>query len=88
MDGKHHVCNMKLLYENAICFYLLFSDEIVSQILDELGIQLTQQLPEAPLDSKTGKGKLKQAAEVIPGQDQSNSIDDELLARLENLRRK
>lgn len=65
---------------------MLFSDEIVSQILDELGIQITQQLPEAPLDSKTGKSKYKQAAEVTP--DQSNSIDDELLARLENLRRK
>lgn len=66
------------------------SDEIVSQVLDELGIQLTQQLPEAPLDSKTDKGRLKVAA-AVEGADQasaSNTVDDELMARLENLRKK
>lgn len=61
------------------------SDAIVSQVLDELGLQLTDQLSDIPnagtsLGAKTAEKQQPQAAGV-------SDADADLEARLENLRR-
>lgn len=66
-----------------------FSDEIVAQILDELGLQLRDQLSELP----EAKGNIKNSNTKVPvssksANDRSSSIDADLQARLDNLRRK
>jgi charged multivesicular body protein 2A len=67
---------------NAICF----SDAVVSQVLDELGLQLTDQLsglPEASGSLVAPKGKTAVPAAAGPVSD----ADADLQARLDNLRR-
>jgi len=56
------------------------SDELVTQVLDELGLQLQHQLPELP-GSQHGHKK------EVPADVPENGFDDELQARLNNLRR-
>lgn len=72
---------------------IYFRDQIVSQVLDELGLQLTDQLSGLP----TASGSISIAATgkvPIVAQDggaaaaQPNDADADLQARLDNLRRK
>lgn len=60
-----------------------FSEDLVGQVLDELGLQLQQQLPELPGPSQTkGHGGQKVSGFVV-----ENDFDDDLQTRLDNLRR-
>ena len=66
---------------------LLCSDQIVSQVLDELGLQMADQLTDLPAAGKTvaqpAAGQAKQAVAAGPVSD----ADADLEARLENLKR-
>lgn len=67
-------------------FYLIYSDAIVGQVLDELGLQLTDKLsglPEASGSLVAAKGKTAVPAVAAGGED----ADADLQARLDNLRR-
>jgi charged multivesicular body protein 2A len=61
------------------------SDTIVTQILDELGLQLKDQLSELP----EAKGHIRSTAKIpVPSKNTNDhSIDADLQARLDNLRR-
>lgn len=66
--------------------YVLFSDQIVSQVLDELGLQMADQLSDLPAAGKTvaqNAGPAKQPVAAGPVSD----ADADLEARLENLKR-
>lgn len=71
----------------------ILSDDIVAQVLDELGLQIKEQLPEAPRDSKAAVKKrvAENVNENGPGGSSisgaSSTLDDELLERLERLRK-
>lgn len=82
----------QFISNNKICCY--FSDAVVSQVLDELGLQLTDQLSGLPQAS----GSLSVAGSKQPvataagggGTDDGSNLTDadaDLQARLENLRR-
>lgn len=62
-------------------FFFSFSDAIVSQVLDELGLDLTDKLKELP--STGGTLSAGQSTDKQPLAD----VDADLQARLENLRR-
>lgn len=63
------------------------SDEILNQVLDEIGVDLNQQLGEAPSGFATPQteGKVAQA-QAMGGGGGGASGDDDLMARLNNLR--
>jgi len=56
------------------------TDEIVNQVLDEIGINLTAELVDAPTSGAT---KAKVAATTVP----ADGVDSDLQARLDNLRK-
>lgn len=67
------------------------SDVVVTQILDELGVQLNQKLGDLPMANSTIATKDK-AGNKVPvvaggGGADANDADADLMARLENLRR-
>ncbi|TMW59967.1 hypothetical protein Poli38472_000009 [Pythium oligandrum] len=70
-------------------------DKIVGQVLDEIGIDLTGAVPEAPLGRAAVAAEAAPAPMVVPpaapvaagGMDSSDSAMSELEARLNNLRR-
>lgn len=79
---------MKNLSKLCICF----SDAIVSQVLDELGLQLNDQLsglPQASGSLSIAGSKQPVAAAAGANEDTGNlaDADADLQARLENLRR-
>jgi len=64
------------------------TDEIVNQVLDEIGVDLNMQLGETPSGIQTGRaaeGKVPQA--VGAAGDGGGAEDDDLQARLDSLRR-
>ena len=64
------------------------SDAIVTQVLDELGLQLTDQMtavPAAPDNSISVAGAGKNKAGPVAAE--GGGADDDLQARLENLRK-
>lgn len=69
------------------------SDAIVSQVLDELGLQMADQLSDLPAASKAAaagaaaKGQPQAAAAAAAGGGGMSDADADLEARLENLRR-
>lgn len=69
----------------------MFSDAIVSQVLDELGLQLTDQLSGLPQASGSlSVAGSKQPVATAAGNDDGGNLADadaDLQARLENLRR-
>lgn len=70
----------------------IHSDQIVSQVLDELGLQLNDQLhglPQASGPLSTASAKKPVAAAAVANEDGGDvtGADADLLARLENLRR-
>lgn len=82
------------------CHNIYFRDQIVTQVLDELGLQLTDQLsglPSAsgsisvattgkvPIVAQDGGGSSAAGGAAAP---QPNDADADLQARLDNLRRK
>lgn len=69
---------------NWTVFYIQYSEDLVTQILEELGLQLQHQLPELPGQSKA-RGPQKVAADGSVTT--TNNIEDDLQARLDNLRR-
>lgn len=70
-------------------------DKIVGQVLDEIGIDLTGSVPEAPVAQAAQPAPVQVAQAVAPppapvaagGSDSSDSAMSELEARLNNLRR-
>lgn len=63
------------------------TEELVSQVLDEIGIDINQELvnaPSAAVSAPAAKGKVAQAEAT--GND-DGGIDSDLQARLDNLRR-
>uniref|UniRef100_A0A803M8F2 Uncharacterized protein n=1 Tax=Chenopodium quinoa TaxID=63459 RepID=A0A803M8F2_CHEQI len=65
------------------------TDELVNQVLDEIGIDVNQELVNAPsgaVAAPAAKGKVAQAEATATGND-DGGIDDDLQARLDNLRR-
>lgn len=70
-------------------------DKIVGQVLDEIGIDLTGSVPEAPVAQAAQPAPVQAVAAVAPppapvaagGSDASDSAMSELEARLNNLRR-
>lgn len=74
-------------------FNISFRDQIVTQVLDELGLQLTDQLSGLPSASGSisiaATGKVPVVAQDSGGgAAQPNDADADLQARLDNLRRK
>ena len=71
--------------------FYLYSDAIVSQVLDELGLQLTDQLSGLPQASGSlNVASSKQPVATATGNDEGGNLADadaDLQARLENLRR-
>ncbi|GMI89409.1 hypothetical protein like AT2G06530 [Hibiscus trionum] len=64
------------------------TEELVSQVLDEIGIDINQELVNAPSSAVTApasKGKVAAQAEATGNDD--GGIDSDLQARLDNLRR-
>lgn len=69
-----------MFYPNIFCF----SDAVVAQVLDELGLQMNDQLsglPQASGSLATTSGKTPVAAAAL------SDADADLQARLDNLRR-
>ena len=71
---------------------LVFSEEIVNQVLDELGLQIGDNLPETPFQRKGDKDKGNKQALAANGggaengaADNDNSVDD-LMERLNRLK--
>lgn len=67
-----------------------FSDAIVSQVLDELGLQLTDELTGLPSESGTfavPKPEKAAPAAVASGGGPADNVDADLEARLNNLKR-
>ncbi|ANB13131.1 ESCRT-III subunit protein DID4 [Sugiyamaella lignohabitans] len=64
------------------------SEEIVNQVLDEIGIDLSQSLQEAPsgLGAPTGVQETR-VAQAVGGSGTGSTEDDDLQARLDSLRR-
>lgn len=63
------------------------SDEILNQVLDEIGVDLNQQLGEAPSGFAAPQTESKVAqAQAMGGGGGGGSADDDLMARLNNLR--
>lgn len=60
------------------------SEEVVGQVLDELGVDLGQQLGETPTGLQKNAAAEGRVAEAIGGGDPG---DDDLQARLDSLRR-
>lgn len=64
------------------------SDEIVSKVLDEIGISLNQELGEVPTGIKQSEAPLSSPGERVAQAEGGLSADDAALqARLDNLRR-
>lgn len=64
------------------------SEDIVNQVLDEIGIDLNQKLGETPSGIVSGAvAEPKQAQAIGAGGVGSGGGDDDLMARLDNLRR-
>ncbi|CAO3698004.1 unnamed protein product [Rhizopus stolonifer] len=64
------------------------SDEIVSKVLDEIGISLNQELGEVPTGIKQSEAPLSSPGERVAQAEGGLSVDDAALqARLDNLRR-
>jgi len=62
------------------------TDDIVNQVLDEIGVDLNMQLGETPSGIQAGRvaeGKVPQAVGAVGG----GAEDDDLQARLDSLRR-
>ncbi|GAB2267759.1 hypothetical protein Dimus_002740 [Dionaea muscipula] len=65
------------------------TDELVNQVLDEIGIDVNQELvnaPSAAVSAPAVKTKVAQAEATTTG-NEDGGIDDDLQARLDNLRR-
>lgn len=82
---------MEVIFWLTILFFFQFSDAVVSQILDELGLQLTDQLSGLPqatasLSASGSKVPLK-AGDGMDHGSSANDTDADLQARLDNLRR-
>lgn len=81
---------MYLLRIYTLTFYFC-SDAVVAQVLDELGLQLTDQLSGLPQASGSlSVAGSKQPVAAAAGNDDGNNLGDadaDLQARLENLRR-
>lgn len=63
------------------------SDAIVSQVLDELGLQMADQLSDLPAANATVKGAAAGAKQPVAAAAGVSDADADLEARLENLRR-
>ncbi|KAF8388755.1 hypothetical protein HHK36_025435 [Tetracentron sinense] len=66
------------------------TEELVSQVLDEIGIDINSELLNAPssaVAAPAAKGKVAQAEATATGNEDSGGIDNELQARLDNLRK-
>ncbi|CAI0387440.1 unnamed protein product [Linum tenue] len=64
------------------------TEELVSQVLDEIGINVNQELVNAPssaVAAPAAKGKVAQVESAAEGED--SGIDSDLQARLDNLRK-
>lgn len=75
-------------------FRFEFSDEIVKQVMDELGLQMTDDMAKipgmgtaVPTASTDGPSRVPAAAAASGGGGTSTEADDDLLKRLENLRK-
>lgn len=67
---------------------ILFSDAVVNQVLDELGLQLGDQLSGLPSTAVSMPGQsTKQPTAVPAGANGLSDADADLQARLDNLRR-
>lgn len=82
-----------IIHNNSLYLFYYLSDAVVSQVLDELGLQLTDQLSGLPQASGSlsvsGSKQPVAAAAAGAGADDGNlaDADADLQARLENLRR-
>ncbi|KAL9224228.1 hypothetical protein vseg_000288 [Gypsophila vaccaria] len=63
------------------------TEELVSQVLDEIGIDINQELVNAPSSAVAAPSANKKAAQAEATGNDENGIDDDLQARLDNLRR-
>lgn len=71
-----------------LLYLLYFSDAIVNQVLDELGLQLGDQLSGLPSTAASVPGgTVKQPTPVAAGANGVSDADADLQARLDNLRR-
>ena len=65
----------------------IFSDQIVSQVLDELGLQLNDELSGLNPASASLSGPKKTPSVAVGGNETLSDADADLQARLDNLRR-
>ncbi|CAI0419437.1 unnamed protein product [Linum tenue] len=62
------------------------TDELVNQVLDEIGIDLVN-APSSAVSAPAAKNKVAAQAESTGNHEDSGGLDDDLQARLDNLRR-
>ncbi|XP_047311394.1 vacuolar protein sorting-associated protein 2 homolog 1-like [Impatiens glandulifera] len=66
------------------------TDQLVSQVLDEIGIDINSELLNAPsstITAPSAKNKVAQTEEATTANNDETGIDNDLQARLDNLRR-
>ncbi|XP_042394733.1 vacuolar protein sorting-associated protein 2 homolog 1-like [Zingiber officinale] len=63
------------------------TEELVSQVLDEIGIDINSELVKAPSTAVPSAEANKKVAQVEPTAASEGGIDDDLQARLDNLRK-
>ncbi|KAJ6993596.1 hypothetical protein NC653_016664 [Populus alba x Populus x berolinensis] len=63
------------------------TEELVNQVLDEIGIDVNQELVNAPSSAVAAPAAKGKVAQVETTGDEDSGIDSDLQARLDNLRR-
>ncbi|XP_074560684.1 vacuolar protein sorting-associated protein 2 homolog 1-like [Curcuma longa] len=63
------------------------TEELVNQVLDEIGIDINSELVKAPSTAVTSAEANKKVAQVEAASSEGGGIDDDLQARLDNLRK-
>ncbi|KAL8160875.1 hypothetical protein V2J09_012364 [Rumex salicifolius] len=63
------------------------TEDLVSQVLDEIGINVNQELVNAPSSSVSAPAAAVKAPQAEAAANEDGGIDDDLQARLDNLRR-